>query len=237
MASLHPDLSDALVRTPLPDRSPLEAAEDAFVWLVTGPRPLAVEGGHLPGLPNRRLPLHKLRARLLAQRLRPNEVDTLWAHLVFRTRTSPIARRPGWTIGCVGVAMPVLARTAASLAMSYPGDAADVEAAVLAGFVTELHRTDICIPNIPRRLRVAADRAGRAVVDTLTSRQPSPTPATTTATTAATPATAGPARSAKTGTPADTADRPQVEQEPATRTTTPPGDTAGEGGPSAEVDR
>jgi hypothetical protein len=234
MASLHPDLSDALVRTPS-DRSPLEAAEDAFLWLVTGPRPLAVEGGHLPGLPNRRLPLHKLRARLLAQRLRPTEVDTLWAHLVFCTRTAPLARRPGWTIGCVGVAMPVLARTAASLSMGYPGDPADVEAAVLAGFVTELHCTDVCIPNIPRRLRVAADRAGRAVVDTLTSRQPSPTPATTTATTATTPATA---RSATTAPPADTADRPQVEQEPATRaSTTPPGDAAGEDRPSAEVDR
>ena len=235
MASLHPDLSDALVRTPTPDRSPLEAAEDAFVWLVTGPRPLAVEGGHLPGLPSRRLPLHKLRARLLAQRLRPNEVDTLWAHLVFRTRTAPMARRPGWTIGCVGVAMPVLARTAASLAMRYPGDPADIEAAVLAGFVTELHRTDICLPNIPRRLRVAADRAGRAVVDTLTSRQPTPAPAQAQAT--ATTATASAAaRSAATAPPADTTDQPQAEQESVTRTsTTPPGDGAGR--PAAEVDR
>lgn len=223
MASLHPDPSDALVRTP-PDRSPLEAAEDAFVWLVTGPRPLAVEGGHLPGLPNRRLPLHKLRARLLAQRLRPHEVEAVWAHLVFRTRTAPMGRRAGWTVGCVGVAMPVLARTAAGLAMRYPGDPADVEAAVLAGFVTELHRTDICVPNIPRRLRVAADRAGRALLDTLPSPHPGPTQPASTGTGA--------------GSPAGTAGRPEVDQDAALgETPTRPGDAAAGASRSGEAAR
>ena len=183
------------------DRSPLAMAEDVFVLLVTGPAPLTIDGRTLtgppgppgqpgqpglPGLPHRPIALHHLRARLIAQRLTPAAVDTVWAHLVARARTAPGGRRAGWTVGCVGVGMPILARATAHLSARYPGDPADIEAAVLAGFVAEIHRTDICQPGIARRLHVAAERTGRALTDTLR-----PPPATSTGPTAATAAGTG----------------------------------------------
>lgn len=217
MAS-HAPVHDPLVRRS-PDRSPLEVAEDTFVWLVTGPAPLAVHGGHLPGLPNRRLALHQLRSRLIGRRLGSTEVDAVWAHLVVRARTAPTpSRRAGWTVGCVGVAMPTLARTAANLSLRYSGDPADVEAAVLSGFVNEIHRTDICTPHIARRLRAAAERSGRALVDTLTTT----TLTTNRPATDPTPAPGAPGATA--GTRATT-DRPRDDHRAATlgpTTTAPP---------------
>jgi hypothetical protein len=158
-------------------QSPLETAEDAFTWLVTGPAPLAVNGRLLPGLPDRRVPLHQLRARLASRPMRRSEIDAVWAHLVVRARASRLpARRAAWTLGCVGVAMPTLAHVAAVHSLGYGGDPADVEAVVLAAFVVELHHTDICIPRIPRRLQAAADRAARALADTVhTTRPATPT--------------------------------------------------------------
>jgi hypothetical protein len=156
------------------------------------PGPAFANGRVLPGLPNESVPLHKLRARLAARRWRPTELDAIWAHLVIRARCSHHPqRRAAWTVGCVGVGMPDLAAVAARHAIRYRGDAADIEAAALAAWVAELRRTDICIPHIPRRLRAAADRAARAVVDTLhTTRpatSPSPTPPSATTPSATTP--------------------------------------------------
>jgi hypothetical protein len=192
-----PFLTDELTDPPCPTRptSPLETAEDAFTWLVTGPAPLAVNGRLLPGLPDRQVPLHQLRARLSSRPMRRSELDTVWAHLVVRARSSRLpARRAAWTLGCVGIAMPALAHVAAVHALDYDGDPADVEAAVLAAFVVELHHTDICVPRIPRRLRAAADRAARALADTVHTTRPA-TPADRTPATTA-PATTAPATTA-----------------------------------------
>jgi hypothetical protein len=175
-------------------RSPLETAEDSFAWLVTGPRPLAVHGRLLPGLPSRRVPLHQLRARITAHRLRPDEVDAVWAHLVVRARTSRHhTRRAAWTVGCVGVAMPMLAHVAARHALRYRADPADIEAAVISAFVVELAGTDICVPRIPHRLCAAAEAAARALVDTAHTSRPATPAKATRAPRATTPATSTPA--------------------------------------------
>ncbi len=190
-----PFLTDDLTEPPRPTRptSPLETAEDAFTWLITGPAPLSVNGRLVPGLPDRQVPLHQLRARLSARPMRRSELDAVWAHLVVRARSSRLpARRAAWTLGCVGIAMPSLAHIAAVHAIGYDGDPADIEAVVLAAFVVELRQTDICIPRISRRLRAAADRAARALADTVHTTRPA-TPADRTPTTSARPATARPA--------------------------------------------
>lgn len=146
------------------DRSPLEAAEDAFGWLVTGPAPLSLRGIDRPSLPRRSVPLHHLRTRLAAGRVSPRDRDAIWAALVYRARTAPSPTgRARWTLGCVGVALPLLVPIAARLSLRYPGDPADLEAAILAAFLAELRRVDICTPDLATRLTSAAERAAAAL--------------------------------------------------------------------------
>jgi hypothetical protein len=146
------------------ERSPLEAAEDAFGWLVTGPAPLSLRGIDRPSLPRRAVPLHHLRTRLAAGRIGPRDRDAIWAALVYRARTAPSpAGRARWTLGCVGVALPLLVPMAARLSVRYPGDPADLEAAILAAFLAELRRVDICTPDLATRLTGAAERAAAAL--------------------------------------------------------------------------
>ena len=146
------------------DRSPLEAAEDAFGWLVTGTAPLSLHGIDRPSLPRRAVPLHQLRTRLAAGRVRPRDRDAIWAALIYRARTaSSPTGRARWRLGCVGVALPILVPMAARLSVRYPGDPADLEAAILAAFLAELGRVDICTPDLPARLTGAAERAAAAL--------------------------------------------------------------------------
>lgn len=191
------------------ERSPLKIAEDAFVWLVTGPRPVGVNGRRFDELPDREVPLHELRTRMMSRRLRPETRDAIWAHLVMRARTetrAPAAtfrtggihpERPGreagrapgrsgrvdgrrdgrreggstWTLACVGVALPVLARISIGLSTRFP-DPADIEAAVLVGFIDEVHRTDVFVPRIMPRLRRAAYRSAQRLRGTVTATVP-----------------------------------------------------------------
>jgi hypothetical protein len=229
------------------DRSSLRTAENAFLWLVTGPRPVSVDGRLFAELPNRPVPLQELRTRLMSRQLQPETRDAIWAHLVARARTeatrmttrtahpisdsattpgtahradvgagdhsggrSRVGRRRGgrqaghrhghqahgrdrhsqprgstWTLACVGVAVPMLAAITTDLATRFR-DPADIEAAVLAGFVAEVHRTDVCVPGIFERLRRAAHRTGRQLRDALTASRrltlpPAPAPPTTSA--------------------------------------------------------
>src|SRR5947209_13080505 len=86
----------------------LDAARNAFTWLVTGPDPVSIEGRLFPGLPDRRLALDEVRARLLRRGCGQGTRDAVWAHLVLRSRTDGAT----WTVGCVGVALPALTRIA-----------------------------------------------------------------------------------------------------------------------------
>ena len=157
----------------------MEAAEDAFGWLVTGPAPLSLRGVDRPSLPRRAVPLHHLRTRLAAGRVRPRDRDAIWAALIFRARTSPSpAARARWTLGCVGVALPSLVPMAARLSVRYPGDPADIEAAILAAFLAELARIDICGYDLPARLTGSAERAAAALAVALYAHDHTTTRAT-----------------------------------------------------------
>ncbi|GAB3671563.1 hypothetical protein REH65_00080 [Saccharopolyspora sp. ID03-671] len=140
--------------------SPLAVARHSFSWLVTAPEPITVDGRDFPGLPGRMLRLDELRDCLLRRACTQDTRDAVWAHLVSASR----AEGAVWTLGCVGVAMPALIRASATLTSRFAGDAADIEAAVLAGFVTELAQIDCSRKKIMVRLRWAAYRAGHAAV-------------------------------------------------------------------------
>lgn len=157
-----------------PDRRPmpLDTARTAFDWLVTGPEPVSLDGRLFPGMPPRQVPLHEVRDRLLHRRCPQATRDAVWAHLVLRSRTEGAT----WTVGCVGVALPALTRTAARLSARFAGDVTDIHAAVLTGFLAELAHLDLGKPRIVLRLRWAAYRAGHtAVRDALTAPLPAGT--------------------------------------------------------------
>ncbi len=142
------------------DRLPLDAVRDVFALLVDGPRPLSVDGRIFPGLPDRLVPLDELRASLMRRSCPAQTRDAVWAHLVTRSRREGGA----WTVGCVGVALPGLARTAGWMAARYRGDRWDVHAAVVTGFLHGLATVELSEPRIAYRLWWTADRVP-AVVD------------------------------------------------------------------------
>ncbi|MCA1709922.1 MAG: hypothetical protein LC808_44225, partial [Actinobacteria bacterium] len=158
-------VGDAPCSPELEDRSgwnagPLDCARTAFEWLVRGPDPVGVDGRLFTGLPARLVPLDQLRDRLLRRRCPQSTRDAVWAHLVLRSRTEGAT----WTVGCVGVALPALTRTAATLCARFADEPSDIHAAVLTGFVTELARVDLRKPRIMTRLRWAAYRAGHTAL-------------------------------------------------------------------------
>lgn len=140
---------------------PLDTARDAFQWLVTGPKPMAVHGARFAGLPRRWIPLDELRDRLMSKQCPDPTRDRVWAYLVRRSRAAGGA----WTVACVGMALPSLASSARWFAARYRGDRADVHAAVLAGFLEALATVDLADPGIVVRLHYAARRAGQAALE------------------------------------------------------------------------
>ncbi|MFF5992281.1 MULTISPECIES: hypothetical protein [Prauserella] len=159
--------NDEIVSAPIrPDHEghewlPLDTARDAFGWLVTGPKPMAVDGARFVGLPRRPVPLDELRDRVMSKQCPHRTQDDVWAHLVLRSR----AHGGAWTVACVGMALPSLASSSRWLAARYPLDRADVHAAVLAGFVQALATVDLTDPGIIARLHFAARRAGQAALE------------------------------------------------------------------------
>jgi hypothetical protein len=122
---------------PVPSEpSPFAALERAFASLVAGPSPLALDGAEVPGLPNRLVPLDELRSRLLHPSTRYATRDAALDVLVRRAR----AERGAWIVGLAGVLLPGLRRAIAPLVDACPGKQADLEAEMLAGFLTGLDR-------------------------------------------------------------------------------------------------
>lgn len=150
----------------------LDVARDAFTTLVTGPNPLGLDGRPFPGLPDRRLPLPQVRALLLARSCPQQTRDAVWRELVTRSRREGGA----WTVGCVGVALPALTRSAAQLTARFADDPSDIVAAILTGFLTAVSEVDLDRPRVMLRLRWAAHRAGRlALTEALQAPPPAPT--------------------------------------------------------------
>ncbi|MEU3642909.1 hypothetical protein AB0E59_05940 [Lentzea sp. NPDC034063] len=147
----------------------LDIARDAFNWLVTGPHPVSLNGRLFTGLPDRDIPLDEVRDRLLARRCSQSTRDSVWAHLVLRSRMEGAT----WTVAAVGVALPALTSVAATLSDRFAGDPADVHAEVLRGFLAALSTIDLRPPRIILRLRWAAYRSGH---DALAEALSSPTP-------------------------------------------------------------
>lgn len=140
---------------------PLDMARECFAWLVTGPRPLSVDGAAFEGLPDRVIPLDELRDLLLRRRCPQATRDEVWAELVRR------ARREGatWTLACAGMALPALASAAGWLtARCRRADVFDIHAEVLRGFLAALASVDVDRPQVLVRLRWAAFRAGLAAL-------------------------------------------------------------------------
>lgn len=149
---------------PTPDReavqaagSPLDAVADAFRALTTGPDPLTVEGGEVGhGLPDRPMVLSEVKSVLLHPSTSHAARDAVWAVLVRRAQME----EPAWVVGATGVALPGLRRVAGSVARGYDGDRDDLDAEVLAGFLTALRHFDLSRDRIPLRLCRAARKAG-----------------------------------------------------------------------------
>jgi hypothetical protein len=135
----------------------LETAAQAFRMLVTGPAPLSLDGaavGH--GLPRRLIALDEARAIVLHPATGRAARDAVWRHVVGEARSGT----PAWVVGAVGLALPALLKMAGELAEGFRGDVADLHGAILAGFVTGLHRIDADRPGVITRLRWATYRAG-----------------------------------------------------------------------------
>lgn len=153
-----------------------ETLEMAFGYLVTGPAPLAVKGHLFPDLPDRHIPLHQLRVRLLSPLVSTSTRAAVWSYLVRQARTSS-PRQSSWTVGAAGMALPELLRIVGALARSYAGELEDLEAAALGAFLGELRRVDLDDTRDPRlrwRLLIAAYRATRTLRDTTHTTIPDP---------------------------------------------------------------
>ncbi|MFF4257918.1 hypothetical protein ACFY1L_42715 [Streptomyces sp. NPDC001663] len=143
------------------DPLPLEAAQAWFTMLADGPRPLCLDGRPFAGLPNRPLPLGEVRRWLLLRRCPKRTRDAVWAHLVRCAREQGAA----WSLACVGMALPALTGVSRWLTARYPGDAYDMQAEVLAGFLEALATVDLDRPRVLVRLRWTAYRRGFAALN------------------------------------------------------------------------
>jgi hypothetical protein len=158
----HPMRSARLTPVPAAARgrdrfpSPLDPLQRAFTLLTTGPDPLALDGRRVPGLPDRVIPLDRLKRVLLARATTQAARDAAWRALVLAARGG----KPAWVVGACGVALPGLRRAAARVAAGYRGDTTDLDAEILAAYLAALHTIDIDQPGIANRLMWTARRAG-----------------------------------------------------------------------------
>ena len=140
--------------------SALAAAESAFALLTSQPAPLAMDTRPLAGLPDRTMPLDEVRALALTGGLSTETTDGLWQQLARQARQWG----PAWVVGAVGVALPGLTRMASRLTRGHRGDADDVDAEVLTGFLQALREAPLEPPRLWLRLCWAAWRAGLRIV-------------------------------------------------------------------------
>lgn len=162
---------------PVPAAGVLDTLEATFRMLCRGPGPLAMPGSMFA--PGRRRPVRLVEARellLWPDRMPPDARDAVWAELIRRAQTDPAdpaasgrlvevsgAGAAAWVVGAAGVLAPGLRRVCDRLAAGWAGDRDDLEAEVLAGFLTALRTIDPDSGRLPSRLCWAAYRAGSAL--------------------------------------------------------------------------
>ena len=132
--------------------SPFAAVEQAFAVCCTPPRPLALDGAEVAGLPDRPVPLGELKARLLHPSTPYAVRDGALGVLIARAKTEGEA----WTVGLAGVLLPGLRRALEPLAETCPAKQADLEAEMLAGLLGALTR---CPAGRPRPAGFLCGRA------------------------------------------------------------------------------
>jgi DNA-directed RNA polymerase specialized sigma24 family protein len=145
--------------TDWPD-SPLDAVDAAFTALTTGPRPLLLDLEPLRAgtdLPGGRPGLPALRCWLLKHPRSYAARDAVWRELIRRARLDG----PAWVIAATALALPALRRYAGQLRRGWSGDAHDLDAEILVGFLAALRdRVDLARPAPYASLCRAAWRAG-----------------------------------------------------------------------------
>ncbi|MEH0985896.1 hypothetical protein [Micromonospora sp. CPCC 205556] len=144
--------------------SPLDAVDAAFTALTTGPDPMTLDLDTLgpdTGLPAGVMTLPALRDWMLRHPRDYTARDAVWRDLVRRARLDG----PSWVIAAVAMAMPALRRHAGRLRAGWSGDAADLDAEILTGFLTALRdRVDLAKPAPHAALCMAAWRAGHELL-------------------------------------------------------------------------
>ena len=142
--------------------SPFDTLEETFRLLSDGPRPIALDGSAIVGLPNREIPLRELRAMLLHPSVAFSVRDAALRALVERAQ----AEGGRWTVGLAGVLLPGLRRAIWPLFEACPQKLDELEAEALSAFLVALAR---CRPGRDRiaswlcwRTRVGAARLLRA---------------------------------------------------------------------------
>ncbi|GIH16147.1 hypothetical protein [Rugosimonospora africana] len=157
----------AVGRMPWPTTA-LAAAERAFQLLACEPRPLALDCRGLPHLPQREVPLGKLRDLMVCDETSPQARDAVWRRLV------PLARSgdPEWRVAVVGMALPGLRRMAGLLARGWHGDSCDRDSEMISGFLDRLADLDLSHDRIAGKL---VDAGARAVKDAMQREASAPT--------------------------------------------------------------
>ena len=140
--------------------SPLAGLGRSFDLVVAPPAPYAIDGSTFPGVPEGPVGAHRLRGLLLSRQVTPPVRDAVWRDLVVRSRR-PAPEGQVWTVIAAGVALPGLTAAAGALCRGWHGETADIDAEVLAGFVTRLKTLDLTGPRVVGRLIDAGVRAGR----------------------------------------------------------------------------
>ncbi|MEV5632086.1 hypothetical protein [Micromonospora tulbaghiae] len=122
--------------------------------------PLAGQLGDDTGLLGGVSALPALRQWLLEHPRAYTVRDVVWQELIRRARLDG----PAWAITAVALAPPALRRYAGRLHTGWAGDAHDLDAEILTGFLTALRdQVDLARPAPYAALCVAARRAGHAL--------------------------------------------------------------------------
>ncbi|MBF6518589.1 hypothetical protein IU421_30565 [Nocardia cyriacigeorgica] len=132
--------------------SPLGVMRSAFGRMADEPVP--------PGVAKfgRAVSWGELRELLLDPAVPIEAVDAIWVRLIEQSRRDGEAA----VVACVGVALPMLAGLTRRVAKFWMRSREDVEATVVAGFVTELARVDLGRPYVLHRIGWATYRCARA---------------------------------------------------------------------------
>ena len=132
--------------------SPFATLERAFAVLTAGPRPLALDGAEVAGLPARAVPVGELKARLLHPSTPYATRDAAIGVLITRAK----AEGGAWTVGLAGVLLPGMRRALEPLVEACPAKQADLEAQMLVGLLAALAH---CAPARPRPAGFLCGRA------------------------------------------------------------------------------